>query len=56
MAKVFLKCGISGLAVADSSKEKGEESIKKLACEFGENKVLFFDADVSQSKAFDRNF
>ncbi|XP_044271920.1 15-hydroxyprostaglandin dehydrogenase [NAD(+)]-like isoform X1 [Tribolium madens] len=56
IAKVFLKCGLSGLAIADCSKEKGEESIKQLACEFGENKVLFFDGDMSQSKAFDRVF
>lgn len=53
-AKVLLKCGISGLAIADNSKEKGQEAINALACEFGENKVLFIDGDMSDSKTFDR--
>ncbi|RZC39428.1 adh short domain containing protein [Asbolus verrucosus] len=56
IAKIFLKCGISGVAIADNSKDKGVESIQKLECEFGDNRVLFFEGDMSQSKPFDRVF
>jgi NAD(P)-dependent dehydrogenase (short-subunit alcohol dehydrogenase family) len=56
IAKVLLKSGVSGIAIADNSKDKGQESIRQLSSEFGENKILFFDGDMSQSKPFDSKY
>ncbi|CAG9814384.1 unnamed protein product [Phaedon cochleariae] len=56
IAKQFLKEGMSALSIIDINKEKSEEQVKLLTEEFGEDKVLFSEGDVSDADQMDAAF
>lgn len=53
IAREFLLEGMQCLTIVDNDKIEGAKSLKKLAEEFGEEKVLFFEADVANTEAMD---
>lgn len=53
VSRLFLKCGVSGIVIADLNREKGCEAAEKLGHEFGDSRVFFFDCDTSESKQLD---
>ncbi|KAJ8983691.1 hypothetical protein NQ317_003481 [Molorchus minor] len=56
IAKQFLKEGMCGVTVIDMDKQKALKGIQKLADEFGEDKVIFIEADVANSRQMDLAF
>ncbi|KAJ8929242.1 hypothetical protein NQ314_018121 [Rhamnusium bicolor] len=56
IAKQFLKDGMSSLTIVDNDKQKSLEGVEKLIKEFGEEKVLFMEGDVTDSQQMDSAF
>ncbi|KAL1490815.1 hypothetical protein ABEB36_013446 [Hypothenemus hampei] len=53
IAREFLKRGLPHLSIIDIDEEQGEQAVKELRNEFGDEKVLFFEADVANALALD---
>ncbi|CAG9768848.1 unnamed protein product [Ceutorhynchus assimilis] len=53
IAKEFLQRGVPHLSIIDIDEQEGEKALAELAHEFGEDKVLFFEADVADAVQLD---
>ncbi|XP_030760911.1 15-hydroxyprostaglandin dehydrogenase [NAD(+)]-like isoform X3 [Sitophilus oryzae] len=53
IAREFLIKGMHHISIVDINAEVGETATEKLMKEFGNEKVLFFEADVSKAKELD---
>ncbi|XP_050311804.1 15-hydroxyprostaglandin dehydrogenase [NAD(+)]-like [Anthonomus grandis grandis] len=53
ISREFLSRGVQNLSIIDINEETGERAQEALSKEFGSGKVLFFQADVSDSKTMD---
>ncbi|XP_076260647.1 15-hydroxyprostaglandin dehydrogenase [NAD(+)]-like [Rhynchophorus ferrugineus] len=53
VAKQFLQKGVQRLSIMDIDAEKGEDAQGSLSKTFGDDKVLFFEADVTNAKELD---
>ncbi|KAJ8954535.1 hypothetical protein NQ318_000769 [Aromia moschata] len=56
IAKQFLKEGMCAVTIVDCDKGRAQKNVQKLADEFGEDKILFMEADVGNSKQMDLAF
>ncbi|KAL3285228.1 hypothetical protein HHI36_019340 [Cryptolaemus montrouzieri] len=56
IAKSFLKHGLSALTVADIHRSNGTEAIKDLTLQFGEEKVMFVECDVTNTNQLNSAF
>ncbi|KAJ8918481.1 hypothetical protein NQ315_008178 [Exocentrus adspersus] len=56
IAKQFLKGGMTCLTIVDTNKPKSLENIEKLTNEFGEDNVLYVEADVADAEQMDYAF
>ncbi|XP_044759721.1 15-hydroxyprostaglandin dehydrogenase [NAD(+)]-like isoform X2 [Coccinella septempunctata] len=55
IAKSFLNHGLSALTIADIHRLNGTEAIKDLTLQFGEDKVMFIECDVTRRNQLDLN-
>ncbi|KAF5299866.1 hypothetical protein FQA39_LY11403 [Lamprigera yunnana] len=54
--KAFLKNGAKGVAMADVNNESGRKSLEEVQNEFGTEKVIFIQLDVSDKTQFENAF
>ena len=56
IAKQFLKCGAKGVALADVNQCAAKKVMEDLACDFGEDRILFVKLDVGSQEQFVQAF